>query len=457
LCTRPGNADPRQPYTMLAAVAQQIATPASSKAAAAGTQVPRKSSSTRDVLVAVLASRLLVAVTAAVAAAAFKGTVSSSAPPGRIVPGISHPFGGGWLAGVLDAVFAPLVRWDALWYEKISLGGYLPTGLPGNTGSTTAFFPLYPLLVHGLGGWAGNGATLVVATLLSLASFAIGLAIVHRLATLELGPQVARAAVLVIAFWPAGPFFSAPYTESLFLALSAGSFLAARRDRWWLAGLLAGLASATRNTGVLLIVPLAIIYFYGPRSLPARRVSSSDRRSRWAPRFSARPDVLWLALVPVGLVAFSVYLQIKLGNWQAWRTSQQAFGRPHITSPITTVHLALTEAWSVVHSGLGNLGAPSLLDIGALGILLVSLVGIARRLPVAYLVWVLVALAPTFVTPYEHEALRSLPRFLSVLFPIAIWLGYVLVRRRLLIPAVAFSAILLAGTTAAFTLWYPFV
>ena len=435
-------------------MAQQIATPAG---AATGAEIEPRSSATRDVVVAVVASRLLVAVTAAVTAAAFRGTVSSSAPTGRIVPGISHPFGGGWLAGWLDAIFTPLVRWDALWYEKISLGGYVPTGLPGNTGNTTAFFPLYPLLVRALGGWAGNGATLVVATLLSLVTFAIGLAIVHRLATLELGPQVGRAAVFLIAFWPAGPFFSAPYTESLFLALSAGTFLAARSDRWWLAGLLAGLASATRNTGVLLIVPLAIIYFYGPRPLIGERASPEGRRHRLAPRVPARRDILWLALVPTGLVAFSVYLQVKLGNWQAWRTTQKAFGRPHITSPITTVRLALTDAWNAVHFGLGNLGAPSLLDLGALGVLLVSLVGIARRLPFAYLAWVLVALAPAFFSPYEHEALRSLPRFLSVMFPIAMWLGYELVRRRLLIPVLALSAVLLAGTTAAFTLWYPFV
>ena len=43
------------------------------------------------------------------------------------------------------------------------------------------------------------------------------------------------------------------------------------------------------------------------------------------------------------------------------------------------------------------------------------------------------------------------------MFPIAMWLGYELVRRRLLMPAIALSAVLLAGTTAAFTLWYPFV
>jgi hypothetical protein len=438
-----------------AAVAQHIPTPELPARTATGT---RKASMTRDVLVAVLASRLLVAVTAAVTAATFSGTASSAAPRARIVPGISHPFGGGWLAGWLDATFTPLVRWDALWYEKISLSGYVPTGLvAGNPGERTAFFPLYPLLVHALGGWAGNGATLVVATLLSLATFAIGLAIVHRLATLELGPQAGRAAVLVIAFWPAGPFFSAPYTESLFLALSVGAFLAARRDRWWLAGLLGGLASATRNTGVLLIVPLAIIYFYGPRARATERAPPAGRRHRWASRFSARPDVLWLALVPVGLVAFSVYLQLELGNWQAWRTAQEAFGRPHIASPTTTLHLALTGAWHAVRDGLGGLGGPNLLDLAALGVLLVALIGVARRLPVAYLAWVLVAVAPVFLSPFGGEALRSLPRFLSVLFPIAIWLGYALVRRRLLISALTLSAALLVATTAAFTLWYPYV
>lgn len=410
--------------------------------------------------VAVLASRLLVAISAAVAAAALPVTKSYRAPRGKLVPGISHPFGHGWLSGALDAVFTPLVRWDGLWYLEISHHGYTPSGLvPNNPGARPAFFPLYPLLVHALGGWAGNGATLVVATLLSLGAFTVGLLIVHRLATLELGPRAAKAAVLVIAFWPAGAFFSAPYTESLFLAVSAGAFLAARGDRWWLAGLLGAAASATRNTGVLLVIPLLVMYLYGPRSTPAPHAQPATGWRRWSPRFPVRRDILWLALVPLGLVAYSLYLQAEVGNWQAWRTVQTEFGRPHITTPITTIHLALTGVYHALRGGWeGIVYDPNILDALALVILIIAIVGMARRLPLPYTVWTVVAVTPPLVTPFLGEALRSLPRFMAVLFPIAMWLGYELTRhRRLLVPWLVVSGAMLVATTVAFTLWYPFV
>jgi hypothetical protein len=410
--------------------------------------------------VAVLASRLLVAVTAAVAAAAAPIATSHGAPRGKLVPGISHPFGHGWLSGTLDAVFTPLVRWDALWYLEISHHGYTPPGLvPGNPGERAAFFPLYPLLVHLLGGWAGNGVTLVVATLLSLIAFTIALLIVHRLATLEFGPRAARATVLIIAFWPAGAFFSAPYTESLFLALSAGAFLAARSDRWWLAGLLGAGASATRNTGVLLVIPLLALYLYGPRSAQAPLAAARAGWHRWSPRFPLRRDVMWLALAPLGLVAYSLYLQAQVGDWHAWHTAQTDFGRPHVTSPITTLHLALTGVYHALRDGLGGISDPNLLDALVLVILVVAILGMARRLPLPYTAWVIVAVVPALLTPFSGEALRSLPRFVAVLFPVAIWLGDALTRdhRDLLVPWLVVSGAMLVATTIAFTIWLPFV
>ncbi|HEX7611029.1 MAG TPA: mannosyltransferase family protein [Solirubrobacteraceae bacterium] len=410
--------------------------------------------------IAVLASRLLVAATAAVAAAADPAAKGHEAPRGKLVPGISHPFGHGWLSGTLDAVFAPLVRWDALWYLEISHHGYSPPGLvPGNPGERAAFFPLYPLLVHLLGGWAGNGATLVVATLLSLIAFTVALLIVHRLATLEFGPRAARAAILIIAFWPAGAFFSAPYTESLFLALSAGAFLAARSDRWWLAGVLGAGASATRNTGVLLMVPLLTMYLWGPRSAQAPLAAARARWHRWSPRFPVRRDVLWLALVPLGLVAYSLYLQAEVGDWQTWRTAQTDFGRPHITSPITTLHLASTGVYHALREGLGGITDPNLLDALVLVILVIAILGMARRIPLPYTTWVIVAAVPALLTPFSGEALRSLPRFVAVLFPVAIWLGDALTRNRrdLLVPWLVVSGAMLVATTVAFTIWLPFV
>jgi hypothetical protein len=52
-----------------------------------------------------------------------------------------------------------------------------------------------------------------------------------------------------------------------------------------------------------------------------------------------------------------------------------------------------------------------------------ALVGVLRRLPVAYGLYVLAALALPLSYPVTSQPLMSLPRFLLVLFPLFIWLG----------------------------------
>ena len=69
--------------------------------------------------------------------------------------------------------------------------------------------------------------------------------------------------------------------------------------------------------------------------------------------------------------------------------------------------------------------------------LVIALIGMAKRLPLPYTVWALISIIPALVTPFSGEALRSLPRFVAVLFLVAMWLGDALTRegRRLLAPA----------------------
>ena len=64
---------------------------------------------------------------------------------------------------------------------------------------------------------------------------------------------------ILLAVFPFSWVFSMAYGESLFLALSLGSLLAAERGRAGWASVLASLAGLTRPQGVLLIVPLALI------------------------------------------------------------------------------------------------------------------------------------------------------------------------------------------------------
>src|SRR6202050_2452884 len=258
-------------------------------------------------------------------------------------PGVTRGFG--WLG---DLLAAPAARWDAAWYLVIAHYGYRPE-LGAFTSSRTAFFPLYPL---GLRAIAWLGAPPVAAGVaLSLAALALALYGIHRLTTLELsargvgsyarnasaGPDrvaaAGRLAGTVTAFAPMAFFFSAVYSESLYLALSVGLFWSARRGRWMLVGVLGALAGATRSTGLVLALPALMIYLYGPREDRAPdfyedRLRRSGRAregggraravrliaGRLAPRYAVRRDVLWLLLLPAGVVAYGAFLGLSGGD-----------------------------------------------------------------------------------------------------------------------------------------------
>lgn len=90
---------------------------------------------------------------------------------------------------------------------------------------------------------------------------------------------------------------------------------------------------------------------------------------------------------------------------------------------------------------------------GALALAVVAIVGLFRRLPVAYGAYTLVALLPPLSSPWPAHPLMSLPRFLAVLFPIHMWLAlHTEGRRRYLVVLGAFAA-MLAVLTAKFATW----
>src|SRR4051812_5710447 len=172
----------------------------------------------------------------------------------------------GWAGTLLTA---PASAWDAGHYVAIADRGY-------DELIRAAFFPLYPVLAR-VAGWP-LGSPLLGGIAVSLAAFGVALYLLHRLVALEVGERYARPAVAVFALFPTAFFFSAIYTEPLFLALPAGAFYAAGRGGGARAGLGGAPAAATRNTGVLPVPPLLL--------MPA----------------AGRRDRLWIAAIPVGLL-----------------------------------------------------------------------------------------------------------------------------------------------------------
>jgi hypothetical protein len=371
---------------------------------------------------------------------------------------LAHPFKKWPASGLLDILLSPLAKWDALHYLAITVDGY-SSHLPGLTDGPIrpAFFPLYPGIVRVLSGFAASqGLVLIVAYVVSLACFFGALMILHRLISIEVGMQFARPALMLLAFFPAAFFFGIPYTESLFLLIAVGAFYAARTGHWTVAGVLLALASATRAPGILLVVPVALLYLYGPRD---NRPPDSGRTGWW-PRYSIRPDVAWLLLAPVGLIAYSVYLHFALGNATIWEQVQSNnFGRETI-DPFTGAWHAVREAGrSVGHILDGSYaeGARNehldILNLSAVVFALIGGIGCLRMLPPAYGAWVLVSLVPSFVSQPEQGPLYSVTRFVSVLFPLFIWLAVVCERRRATTTVIALFAAGMAVLTAEFTLW----
>ena len=348
-----------------------------------------------------------------------------------------------------DALGAVPVRWDAAAYIGIAEDGYVDQ-------TQTAWFPLYPLLAATLG--AVVGSVSVAAFLISVGAFVTGLALLYKLTLLELGAGAASRVVWLLAFFPTAMFFPSVLTESLFLALSVGAVYAARLGRWELAGLIGGAAALTRNTGVLLILPIVAMYLYGPRPGERRATGARwmpERLAALSPRYPLRRDFLWLAAIPLGLCLYLGYCWIEFGDPLSTMAAQDAWNRG-FHGPLSAVWFAAQDAGQRV----GNLardgvdwgtmltyGSPTYWSVRLIGEFAwvifgaVALVGVLRRLPPAYGLYAAAGLAIPLTYPDPANPLASFSRYLLVLFPLYMWLAAATDRRSRFFAVLAVSVI----------------
>jgi hypothetical protein len=319
-----------------------------------------------------------------------------------------------------------LHQWDGRWYAMVARHGYFL--LPGYQ-SDAAFFPLYPVLLHAVG-LTGLGVA-QAGMLLSNASFLLALIVLYELARTWISPGDARRAAVYAAFFPVGFVFSMVYPEALSLLLIAGAGLAAARNRWKTAAVLAALAALGRPEAAFLVLP-----FVGAL------------RSRWralAPRRRAQALIAILA-TPAALVGLVAYDARMLRNPVAFSVAEGAWGR----------RFALFSG--PVHAWHELLRAPQLHDrwlyrdafflLAYLGLLV-----LARRMRVPWS-WVLAG-SLTVLLPLESGSVTSIDRYGLLVPPVYCGLAR-LGRRRAVDIAVRVSAIaLLALGTVTIPLHWP--
>lgn len=314
----------------------------------------------------------------------------------------------------LGAAFDVWARWDSDWYLRIAESGY---DWPS---STPAFFPLYPLLVGGLGRVLAD-RFLLAGVLVSLAACAAAFVILHRLVERRLGADVATRSVVYVALFPTSLFLGAVYGEALFLALAVATFALAERGRLGWAAVAAGLAMLTRAQGVALLPALALFAW-----------RDADRRRGLA-----------LLGVPVAMaLGYPLALEAWIGHGLAFVDAQRIWERS--LAPLGPLG-GLVQA-----IGEGDVLGP---------LLAVAMVGLAvlawRVLGAPYGVYALVALAIPMALPSERlGGLYSFPRFALAAFPCLVALAVLGRDRRVHAVVVTVLGAALAVNVVRWALWY---
>jgi hypothetical protein len=351
------------------------------------------------------------------------------------------------------------MRWDAGWYLSLAMDGYSFRSGSGRQ-ENVAFFPAFPMLTRvgaallgAHGGMVKNTDGLNVAEfmfhqhrriamagmIVSLGAFAWALVYLFRLAREMLDDDAAAGAVVFCCAYPFSLFYSAFYTESLFLLTLVGTFYHFRRREWFGAAVWGLMLGLTRPNGCLISIPLGLMALQ--QSLDGGKVNVWWRRGAFvddekrpeqagftasldggAARFNmARfvPAILVASMPGIGMLIFSAYLYSVSGNAFAWLEAHQAWGRVYEgVGGLFAGHAKLATELGVYEYSQRQ--PVDLVNSAASVLALVLTWPVARRLGVAYAALLLLMVVP----PLAAGGFMSMGRVTSTLFPLFLYLGW---------------------------------
>jgi len=234
----------------------------------------------------------------------------------------------------------------------------------------------------------------------------------------------------VLAAYPFALFFSALYTESLFLLAAAGAFYHFSKEQFGRAAAWGVLAGLTRVNGAFLVVPLAVLAVSSTRL---------DRNKAFAA--AAAPAA--------GLALYALFIWRLTGDPLAFLSGHLAWGRSY-----QGVGALVAQQYSILaNAGLsGYVGTPGYDALNAIGALfaVVAIWPVTRRLGVAYGLFVALNILPALA----DGGLLSAGRLSSILVPAFIWLAAVVPPHHRAGWIAGFAA-LQAFAAALFYTWRP--
>jgi hypothetical protein len=322
-------------------------------------------------------------------------------------------------------------RWDSGWYGDIARHGYTntPHGEDGLLGQRdTAFLPGYPLVMAAAALLTGDVMTGGI--LAANIAFLLALILLYHLVRERYDHDAARRTTILISVFPFAFFFSAAYSESLFLLAAVGMFYMGYHRRWLPAALFCAVGSVTRIQGIMLIPTLAVLYLE-MHPFNARTFLSG---------------AAWLAISMVALGLFFAYLQFNFDVTPVgFYELKSAWLNPNFSVNGT---VQLFRSLTAKNLFEGTYRANGFLHLLVFFGSMVPVVFWFRRRQYAYGVWGVLSLilSATFW--------GSAGRFSIVIFPLFLAVALMLRREQVFNAVVYVSTLLLALLTIMFATWY---
>lgn len=221
-------------------------------------------------------------------------------------------------------------RWDTAHYVAIGTFGYGNEMSPSHDGGL-GFFPLYPMLMEGLAwlmpGPTTEGQLAAAAIVISNVAFLVAAPLFADVVARRTNETVARTATLLLCISPFSYFFSAGYSESLFLLTVVASFWFADRDQWWAAAIASALGTATRLVG--LAIPPALLLLAWHKRRPMKDLATVTV-------ISPLGIVIWFLTTWIVHGDLFAYFNAQQ-NWGGWKEHVWFYIRLFLTEPRTAL------------------------------------------------------------------------------------------------------------------------
>lgn len=306
----------------------------------------------------------------------------------------------GYLGGGTESYYKNPLVWGWANFDGVH---YLTIAKEGYYQYQQAFFPFYPYAIRFFSNLTKNYLT--SGLLVSHASFIVALYLLYQLVYMDFSPSVAKKSIIYLLMFPTSFFFGSVYTESLFLALILGSFYAARKKKWIIAGILGAFASATRFVGIYLF-PALLFEWY--------KQKEEDINKKFK-------NILPLLLIFIGFGFYMWYLRKTTGDYLYFMHVQPFFGAQRSGDKIILLYQVFWRYFKMILTTKTDV-----LYVAVWMELLASILFLCLsilnyfQVRTSYFIYMILS----FITPTLTGTFSSMPRYVLVLFP-----GYILLAK----------------------------